>query len=491
MKYFILIATTLSLLNSCNSQNKIKALPPIKVAAEQYVYHYTSQKDLDTLELGFKLKGNKRSFTYILESGEIPKNLKIKKWDAEKIKKFEDSIQKTPSFTNISLREVNKWEDAFSIYCKQGEMKDRLATIKTFAEKSGSNQLYILISLIEGYKYRAPLDYFMCYGTDSIKKETTKILIKLIKNGETYNIGRIMPLLADNSSEEYYRALKQNKRLDRNMTVVAPELARLGGVKAMEDILNTIDYLSDKYLRKEYLIEDLELIFNNLYRFHKIDNKTKAYHNKRLAKYNLDVDLLLAKNKKLVYQLDIDMLEEKALKLGLLTKKLTKNQRFQIAESAISKGITARNFLKNIHVIFSYKSTHYASGHLVVYSTPDYSGIMEQFMIALSTDLPNYFTATRLYKDSGYTPHNYLFLTNGQEGFVLKTKDKDEKDYDHKAVSLLFETVLKHHSIDKQFIIKKDKSLPQYNVFYGNEEKIKQFLKLFNTTMDDISFKYL
>lgn len=505
-KQIFLLGLALTLISCSYGQKIIHSIKPTLVYKNQYVYHYTSQKDLDTLKRGFFLANKKRSINFYLENpnSDYAQDTIIETWNAKRIQEFENQIAKTPTFTNISLREQNKLGRLFSEYCKQGEMKDRLPTVKYFSEKSNNTANDILTSSSNSFSYSSPLNYFMLYGNDSIQKETIKIIIQRIPRISPYDFSEYAPFLVNENSNSYYTALtllqknidtiqdrkKHMFNLVNYLNYVAPEVARVGGKRAVSSLLKTIDFIfkneSELYV-SEYFNKDLETVFILLYKFHKIDPKTHKKISNQLKKYGIDINELIQNNTLINYQLDLNTLVAKAKRYGLLTTNLSKNQAYQIARDYVmsSYNIKISDFLKNISVTFSFESTHFGSGHLVAYSTPNYDGIMDKHMIAALADIPNYYTESYLYKTNAETPNYALFLGDEKEGFVINTTDKTLADFDYKAVSHLFNALLKHKNIEKRFTIKENTAQKRYEVVYAKPNALDSFISSFRQKEKD------
>jgi len=109
-------------------------------------------------------------------------------------------------------------------------------------------------------------------------------------------------------------------------------------------------------------------------------------------------------------------------------------------------------------------------------------------MVTALIDLPDFYTETYLRKDSYGDPYNVLFLGNKEEGFVIKLKDKEAKDYNHEAIYYLFNTVLKHKNIEKQFTYKENESEHRYEVVYEKPNAINTFLKAAGYSKSDLDY---
>ncbi len=295
-------------------------------------------------------------------------------------------------------------------------MKDRLETVKLFSEKTSDVGNGVLVSIVN--RNRGPFDYFMLYGNDSIKQETTKIILERIPRIRPFHFTYLSPLLINEKSDAYYNAMslllkKSDKIYEFNRNVI-----------------------------EDYIIPEMARV---------------------------------AKKMPSPYQSDLDSLVLKAQKAGLLKGDLSTNQHYQLAIDYTDQ-IKISDFLKNISVIFSYKSTHYAMGHLATYDTPPYSEMMEKYMIAAITDIADFYTDTYLYRDYTGKPNYALFLGNEKEGFVIKITDTKNADFDHDAVSLLFNTVLKYKNINKRFTFNNNEDKHRYEVVYAAPNSLKMFL---------------
>ncbi|WP_179376045.1 hypothetical protein [Winogradskyella wichelsiae] len=517
IKLILTVIAPIIFLVSCFGQeektNTIPSLAPIKVAEDQFVYHFTSQKDLDTLYYEFQLKNTERSFSFQLENpnSNYAQDTIVKVWSAAKIKNFEDKINNRATFLDMTIRErMNDLGPQFRDYCKQGAMKDRLATVKYFSDNSSDSGDDVLIYGLNLFKSKGPFDYFITYGNDSIKQETKKIILDRIPRMGVYSFPDYAPFFIDDTSDTYYNTLQQLRkdidtiqikrvqlaRLEDYIQYVAPEMTRLKGLEHIDEILETTGYVL-KNLTRSHLIdnfkEDVEPTFRNLFRFNEIDEITKKNISNRLRKLKIDLDAILENKKRYTLQLDLDLFVNKAKQAGLLKEDLSINQRYAIARDYCSFGdtyaININDFLKTIPVIFTYKSSHFGSGHLTTYRTPDYDSIMDKFMIAALADIPDFYTETYLYKSSNGVPYYALFLGNKDEGYVIELKDKELSDFNHEAVSLLFNTVLKLKNIDKQFSTKLNEPEHKYEVIYEKPGVLKIFLNSVNHTINDLDYK--
>ena len=511
LKKYLIVLLTYSVLVSCSfGQNNEQSLAPIKVANNQFIYHYISQKNLDTLNYDFSLNNTRRPFSFKLNNpnSDYAQDTVTEIWSVERIRNFEEKINSRATFLDMTTRErMNSLEPAFQDYCKQGNMKDRLATINHFSENSDVRGNDVLLSGLNSFSSRRPFDYFMLYGNDSIKRETIKIILNRIPKIGPYYFKNLAPLLINENSEAYYKAMhlfrtnidtiqskpKRKAYKQDYIKYVAPEMARVGGVKIVDDVLNTVDYIfktNKSYYVQQHFRNDVKTVFVALFRFHKIEQALINKISTRLKKQGINLKELIQNNTTTIYQLDLDSLVAKAKKSDLLKNNLSKNQRFQIAiDYTYSYNIEPSSFLKNIPVIFSYKSTHFASGHLVTYRTPPYDDMMNKFMAAAITDIPDFYTATYLRKDRYGDPIYALYLGNKYEGFVLETTDTEDSHFNHEAVYLLFNTVLKHKNIEKRFSFKANESKYRYEVTYAKPNAVESFLNSIGKTIVDIKYE--
>ncbi|WP_103863782.1 hypothetical protein [Aquimarina sp. I32.4] len=475
MKTTRIILLSLFLWN-CNTKAQKKTLPIITKDGF-LVYKYTKQEHLDTLGYRFQLK-----------KAEINQN--TESWTTSQIQEFEQKINNLQSLDNLSSREYLSFPNDLLQYSKQGNIEERLPKIQSLLTKGKNIWISNFVALSES---ECVFDHLMINGTAEIQQKIKHTLIKKLYDGTPNDFSYIAPLLLDEKSDAYYNALlqmysnvKENDfmRTDYYYSVL-PELARVGGKKAIPFIFECFRTERKTTLNLNSVINHMAIILERLEQYHDIDKQTIKDIIKQTRQSGIMFYLYEFKDNpnKIVSDKEcINTIIKKAQNSGLLPKEIPKRLEYLITLSYCNNHyfLDQKDFLETIKVKFTYNANPYAgSGHFLDKSR-GYSTIMRKFMEGVERDLPNFYRQEYLRSDTDFT----LFLGNDTKGYVIKLDKNKLLDENHVAISALFNTVLQQQNIEKRFMVKKDTTTWKPNmklVTYEKQNAIATFLNLVTT----------
>lgn len=455
-----------------------KSVDQKNASRKQLVYHYVNQKDLDTLGFGFKLKPVAPTF----ETADTT----LENWTVEQIAQFEQKMSATDAVKKLDMYERLSFAENLVQYSRQGDTEVRLAQIAKLSRQlnAGYDELFIGLS---GFRV---LDYWVMNGDSSVRQLAEQIVIERIP-GSAWTAGRAAPLLVHNSSEAYYAALKQ---LKLNVDTIAnpdkrsfhmqvyfadalPEVGRVGGKEAIPLMLKWLQQVvDDKPHNINTFLDDAHNAFRRLLKYNEIDKTTTQSLTEELKNFGINLDTSPDDTALDIYQLD--EIVAKAKSAGLLDSDLSPLQSYEIAKTYCMHGykLSATDILTHLNILFIYNSDpHSGQSHIISGSAP-YNNLMEQFMTAARSDLPDFSFDSYLHKDHNMDPNYALMLGNGKEAFVIKLTDHNKGDFHHEALSQLFNVALAYKKVEKRFRYQVNEEKQEVEVRYEKRGAIAAFL---------------